>query len=94
MEDSDTEFYRLLSENKGNRKEYSFANGMMIDKNNIDYINFLTSSSLGNIRSGFIAFLNSIKKSSNLLSYIDDFSSRNNVKPGIYEKTINNKSWN
>ena len=85
-------FIRLLSENKGNIKEYSFANGMMIDKKNIDYINFLTSSSLGNIRSGFIAFLNSIRKSSNLLSYMDDLSSRNKVKPGIYEKkqlTIN-----
>ena len=79
-------FIRLLTENKLNKKEYSFANGMMIDKNNIDYINFLTSSSLGNIRSGFIAFLNSIRKSSKLLSHLDDLSSRNKVKPGIYEK--------
>ena len=85
-------FIRLLSKNNENRNEYSFANGMMIDKNNIEYINFLTSSSLGNIRSGFIAFLNSIRKSSNFLSYIDDLRSRNKVKPGIYEKkqlTIN-----
>ena len=51
-------FIRLLSRNDGKRNEYSFANGMMIDKNNIEYINFLTSSSLGNIRSGFIVFLN------------------------------------
>ena len=79
-------FIRLLSENNGNRNEYSFANGMMIDKNNIDYINFLTSSSVGNIRSGFIAFLNSIRKSSNFLSYIDNLRSRNKIKPGIYEK--------
>ena len=79
-------FIRLLSENNGNRNEYSFANGMMIDKNNIDYINSLTSSSLGNIRSGLIAFLNSIRKSSNLLSYIDDLKSRNKVNPGFYEK--------
>ena len=79
-------FIRLLSENNGNRNEYSFANGMMIDKNNIEYINFLTSSSLGNIRSGFIAFSNSIRKSSNLLSYIDDLKSRNKVNPGFYEK--------
>ena len=59
---------------------------MMIDKNNIEYINFLTSSSLGNIKSGLIAFSNSIRKRSNFLSYIDDLRSRNNVNPGIYEK--------
>ena len=89
-------FIRLLSQNDGKRNEYSFANGMMIDQNNIEYINFLTSSSLGNIRSGFIAFLNSIRKSSNFLSYIDDLRSKNKVKPGIYEKkqlTINSESY-
>jgi len=88
-------FIRLLSKNNENRNEYSFANGMMIDKNNIEYINFLTSSSLGNMRSGFITFLNSIRKSSNFLSYLDDLRSRNKVKPGIYEKkqlTINVKT--
>ena len=79
-------FIRLLSRKDGKRKEYSFANGMMIDKNNIEYINFLTSSSLGNMRSGFIAFLISIRKSSNFLSYIDNLRSKNKVKPGIYEK--------
>ena len=85
-------FIRLLSRNDGERNEYSFANGMMIDKNNIEYINFLTSSSLGNMRSGFIAFSNSIRKSSNFLSYIDNLRSKNKVKPGTYEKkqlTIN-----
>ena len=85
-------FIRLLSRNDGKRNEYSFANGMMIDKNNIEYINFLTSSSLGNIRSGFIAFSNSIRKSSNFLSYIDNLRSKNKLKPGTYEKkqlTIN-----
>ena len=85
-------FIRLLSKNNGNKYEYSFANGMMIDKNNIDYINFLTSSSLGNIRSGFIAFSNSIRKSSNFLTYIDYLKSRNKIKPGTYENkqlTIN-----
>ena len=85
-------FIRLLSRNDGKRNEYSFANGMMIDKNNIEYINFLTSSSLGNMRSGFIAFSNSIRKSSNFLSYIDNLRSKNKVKPGTYEKkqlTIN-----
>ncbi len=88
-------FVRLLSKNNGNRNEYSFANGMMIDKNNIEYINFLTSSSLGNIRSGFIAFLNSIRKRSNFLSYIDNLRSKNKVKPGTYEKkqlTINSET--
>ena len=85
-------FIRLLSKNNERREEYSFANGMMIDKNNIEYINFLTSSSQGNIRSGFIVFLNSIRKNSNILSYIDDLRFKNNAKPGIYEKkqlTIN-----
>ena len=85
-------FMRLLSKNNEKREEYSFANGMMIDKNNIEYINFLTSSSQGNIRSGFIAFLNSIRKNSNFLSYIDDLRFKNKVKPGIYERkqlTIN-----
>ena len=85
-------FIRLLSKNNQDRNEYSFANGMMIDQNNIDYINSLTNSSLGNIRSGFIAFLNSIRLSSNFLSYIDNLSYGNKVKPGTYEKkqlTIN-----
>ena len=85
-------FIRLLSRNDGKRNEYSFANGMMIDKNNIEYINFLTSSSLGNMRSGFTAFSNSIRKSSNFLSYIDNLRSKNKLKPGTYEKkqlTIN-----
>ncbi|OUL43554.1 hypothetical protein B0W81_03370 [Prochlorococcus sp. HOT_208_60] len=58
----------------------------MINKTNIKYINFLTSSSLGNIRSGFLAFLNSIRRSSNFISYVDDLKSRNKVKPGIYER--------
>ena len=85
-------FMRLLSKNNEIREEYSFANGMMIDKNNIQYINFLTSNSQGNLRSGLIAFLNSIRKNSNFLSYIDDLRFKNKVKPGIYEKkqlTIN-----
>ena len=85
-------FIRLLSKNDGEKNEYNYANGMMIDKNNIEYINFLTSSSLGNIRSGFIAFSNSIRKRSNFLYYIDNLRSKNRVKPGIYEKkqlTIN-----
>ena len=79
-------FIRLLSNKNEKKNEYSFANGMMIEKNNIDYVNFLTSSSSGNIRSGFIAFFNSIRKKSNFLSYIDALRSRNEVQPGIYEK--------
>ena len=79
-------FIRLLSKDDEKRIEYSLANGMMIDKNNIKYINFLTSSSQGNIRSGFIAFLNSIRKNSAFLSYIDNLRSKNKVKPGFYEK--------
>ena len=59
---------------------------MMINNNNIEYVNFLTSSSLGNIRSGFIAFLSSIKKSSNIFSFVDNLKSINNVKTGTYEK--------
>ena len=85
-------FMRLLSKDDEKRNEYSFANGMMIDKKNIEYVNFITSSSLGNIRSGFVAFLNSIRKNSNFLSYLDDLKSINKVKPGTYEKkqlTIN-----
>ncbi len=88
-------FIRLLSQNNEHSFEYSFANGMMINKNNIEYINFLTSSSLGNIRSGFIAFLNSIRKSSNFLTYIDKLRTRNKLKPGTFEKkqlTINVKT--
>ena len=79
-------FIRLLSESNLNINEYSFANGMMINKNTIEYINFLTSSSLGNIRSGFLSFLNSISESSNIISFINDLRTRNKVKPGIYER--------
>ena len=85
-------FTRLLSKNEEKKIEYSLANGMMIDKNNIQYIDFLTSGSQGNIRSGFIVFLNSIRKNSDFLSYIDNLRSKNKVKPGTYEKkqlTIN-----
>lgn len=86
-------FIRLLAINdNGKKTKYSFANSMMIDENNIKYINFLTSSSLGNIRSGFFSLINSLKTSSKFLSYIEFLGSRNKVKPGSYEKkqlTIN-----
>jgi hypothetical protein len=79
-------FIRLLSESNRNKNEYSFANGMMINKTNIEYINFLTSSSQGNIRSGLLTLLDSIRKSSNFISYIDNSRSNNKVKPGTYER--------
>ena len=85
-------YIRLLSTNDENRKEYSFANGMMINESSIEYINFLTSSSLGNIKSGFYSLLNSLKTSSNFLSYLEYSSKGKKIKPGFYEKkqlTIN-----
>ena len=68
----------------------------MIDKNNIEYINFLSSSSLGNIKSGFFAFLNSIKSRSYFFSYLDYLKSTNEIKPGFHERkqlTINTESY-
>ena len=90
-------FIRLLS-TSDNREEkiYSFANSMMIDKNNIEYINFLSSSSLGNIKSGFFAFINSIKSRSYFFSYLDYLKSTNEIKSGFYERkqlTINTESY-
>ena len=89
-------FIRLLSTSDNREeKKYSFANNMMIDKNNIEYFNFLSSSSLGNIKSGFLAFLNSIKSKSNLFSYLDYLKSIKKVEPGFYERkqlTVNYKS--
>ena len=86
-------FIRLLSTNNDrNSDKYSIANSMMIDRKNIEYINFLTSSSLGNIRSGFFAFINSLKMRSSFLTYIDNFTAYKKVRPGKYEKkqfTIN-----
>ncbi len=80
-------FIRLLSNfNNDNAKKYSFANGMMINKLNIEYINFLTSSSLGNIKSGIFLFINSIKTRSKFLSYLDYLASTKKLKPGFYEK--------
>ena len=90
-------FIRLLSTSENlEKKKYSYANSMMIDKNNIEYINFLSSSSLGNIKSGFLSFLNSIKSRSNFFSYLDHLKSINKIKPGFYERkqlTINTESY-
>lgn len=80
-------FVRLLStSNNFNKKKYSFANGMMINKTNIEYVNFLTSSSLGNIKSGFFTFINSLKTSSNFLSNLDNLLASKKAEPGFYEK--------
>ena len=80
-------FIRLLSTfNDEKVREYSFANGMMIKNSNIEYINFLTSSSLGNIKGGILSFINSIKTSSKLFSYLDYLASTKKLKPGVYEK--------
>ena len=80
-------FIRLLStSNDVKEKKYSFANGMMINKTNIEYINFLTSSSLGNIKSGFSSFINSLKTSSHFLSYLNSLEFFKKIKPGFYEK--------
>ena len=80
-------FIRLLSTyNKNKSKKYSFANGMMINELNIEYINFLTSSSLGNLKSGFFSLINSIKTNSKLLSYLNYLASTKKIKPGFYEK--------
>ena len=88
-------FIRLLSTSKNvKEKKYSLANGMMINKTNIEYINFLTSSSLGNIKSGFSSFINSLKTSSHFFSYLDSLVFSKNIKPGFYEKkqfTIDNE---
>ena len=80
-------FIRLLStHNKEKSKKYSFANGMMINELNIEYINFLTSSSLGNLKSGFFSFINSIKTNSKLFSYLNYLASTKKIKPGVFEK--------
>jgi hypothetical protein len=80
-------FVRLLStSNSLNKKNYNFANGMMINKTNIEYINFLTSSSLGNIKSGFFTFINSLKTRSNFLSNLDNLLASKKEEPGFYEK--------
>ena len=80
-------FISLLTTSKSvEEKKYSLANGMMINKTNIEYINFLTSSSQGNIKSGFSSLINSLKTSSKLLSYLDSIAFPKNIKPGFYEK--------
>ena len=80
-------FIRLLSTaNNEKKSKYSFANGMMINKLSIEYINFLASSSLGNIKSGIFSLLTAIKTNSRILSYFDNLSLIKKIKPGAYEK--------
>ena len=89
-------FIRLLStSNNDKASNYSLANSMMINQKNIEYINFLASSSLGNIKSGFFAFINSLKTRSNTFAYLDYLASTRKIRPGFYEKkqlTINMES--
>jgi len=79
-------FVRLLNTSNNLKKmEYSFANNMMIEKTTIEYINFLTSSTSGNIKSGFSAFINAIKAKSRLINIFDNIYKKN-FKNTIYDK--------
>ena len=64
--------------------EYSFANNMMIEKTTIEYINFLSSSTSGNIKSGFYSFINAIKAKSRIINMFDN----------IYKKSFSNTIYN
>ena len=79
-------FIRLLNTfNNPKKMEYSFANNMMIEKTTIEYINFLTSSTSGNIKSGFSSFINAIKAKSRVINIFD------NIYKKIFRNTIYNK---
>ena len=78
-------FVRLLKNSENSYKlEYAFANNMMIEKTTIEYINFLSSSSNGNILSGITAFTNSIKAKSRIIYLFEN----------IYKKTFKNTKFN
>ena len=78
-------FVRLLNTfNNPKKMEYSFANNMMIEKTTIEYINFLSSSTSGNIKSGFYSFINSIKAKSKIIYLFDK----------IYKKNFRNTKYN
>ena len=79
-------FVRLFNTfNNPKKMEYSFANNMMIEKTTIEYINFLTSSTSGNIKSGFSSFINAIKAKSRVINIFD------NIYKKIFRNTIYNK---
>ena len=79
-------FVRLLNTfNNPKKMEYSFANNMMIEKTTIEYINSLTSSTSGNIKSGFSSFINAIKAKSRVINIFD------NIYKKSFSKTIYNK---
>lgn len=79
-------FVRLLNTfNNPKKMEYSFANNMMIEKTTIEYINFLSSSTYGNIKSGFSSFINAIKAKSRIINIFD------NIYKKIFSNTIYNK---
>ena len=67
-------FIRLLSKNDAKRKEYSFANSMMIDKNNIDYIIFIIPglTMMSVIGQSFANSSSSIMQAK-YLKFIDDY---------------------
>ncbi len=78
-------FVRLLNTfNNPKKMEYSFANNMMIEKTTIEYINFLSSSTSGNIKSGFSSFINAIKAKSRIINIFDS----------IYKKSFSNTIYN
>ena len=78
-------FVRLLNTfNNPKKMEYAFANNMMIEKTTIEYINFLSSSTSGNIKSGFSSFISAIKAKSRIINIFDN----------IYKKIFNNTIYN
>jgi len=78
-------FVRLLNTfNNPKKMGYSFANNMMIEKTTIEYINFLSSSTSGNIKSGFSSFINAIKANSRIINIFDN----------IYKKSFSNTIYN
>ena len=77
-------FIRLIYNfDNASKLEYEFANNMMIEKSTIDYINFLSSSTSGNIRSGFTSFVNSIKAKSRIIKLFES----------IYKRTFRNTKY-
>jgi len=78
-------FVRLLNTFQNSQKlDYSFANNMMIEKTTIEYINFLSSSTSGNIKSGFSSLINSIKANSRVINLFDN----------VYKKNLKSTSYN
>ncbi len=78
-------FIRLINNFENSSKlEYGFANNMMIEKTTIEYINFLSSSTSGNIKSGLFSFISSIKAKSKVIYLFEK----------IYKKNFRNTTYN